>query len=326
MANTVYDEETYLEKLRLLSLDLKALAVCRVRSEHLDALGVPDGSVVFSRPRKRYRARSGEETVYQYTNEYLYIGHRKYYISKTYPYPEKPAYGTDVNDPKKPENRRILRERLELRMEIRSELKQHGKLARMRLESLNAMKSKKLARLRYETAAEEAYQELLASDEYTQILAELDKLLGTEYGRIADTKREEQRSSFRNEIYNERGERLRSKNELIAAWCAHDCGLSYTLEPFYPESELRADLCLLCGGKEVYVEICGMRTKAKYEERLQEKQALAQKHGLPLVVIDMTAYPDGRGEPQTRLRFDRLRRILQRIRLGLLTGGIVTPY
>ena len=30
----------------------------------------------------------------------------------------------------------------------------------------------------------------------------------------------------------------------------------------------------------------------------------------------MTAYPDGRGEPQTRLRFDRLRRILQRIRLG----------
>lgn len=40
----------------------------------------------------------------------------------------------------------------------------------------------------------------------------------------------------------------------------------------------------------------------------------------------MTAYPDGRGEAQTRLRFDRLRRILQRIRLGLLTGGTVTPY
>ena len=87
MANTVYDEETYLEKLRLLSLDLKALAVCRVRSEHLDALGVPDGSVVFSRPRKRYRARSGEETVYQYTNEYLYIGCLLY----TSPEPVPPA-------------------------------------------------------------------------------------------------------------------------------------------------------------------------------------------------------------------------------------------
>ena len=55
MANKIYDEAAYLEKLRQLSLELKELAVCRVKQEYLDARGVPDGSVIFNRPKRNYR-------------------------------------------------------------------------------------------------------------------------------------------------------------------------------------------------------------------------------------------------------------------------------
>ena len=326
MANKIYDEEAYLEKLRQLSLELKELAVCRVKQEYLDARGVPDGSVIFNRPKRNYRKKSGEEKTYQYTCTFLYINQKPYYLSKKYPYPKKPAYGVDVNNPDNPDNRLILQSRLEIRMEIRSSIKYHKKLAQLYCNSLNGMKSKKMARIEYEAALEEAYEELRGSDEYREICALLDKQPGMEWEAILETTQDEQRNPFRNEIYNDRGERLRSKNEMIAAWCAHDCGLSYTLEPFYPESNLRADFGLVVGGREVFVEISGLRTRANYEARLQEKQALAKKHGKALVIIDMTDYPGQNGEPYTRIYFAKLRHILQKIRLGLLENTIVTPY
>ena len=69
-----------------------------------------------------------------------------------------------------------------------------------------------------------------------------------------------------------------------------------------------------------------MRTKPEYEARLKEKRELAERHGRSLVIIDMTDYLDQSGLPQTRLHVRKLRQILQRIRLGTLREGIVTPY
>ena len=79
MANRLYREEAYLEKLELLLRTAKELAACRAQLEALDRRGVPEGSVIFSRPVKRYRRKNGEETVYRYTCEYLYIKGKKYY-------------------------------------------------------------------------------------------------------------------------------------------------------------------------------------------------------------------------------------------------------
>ena len=64
MANRLYREEAYLEKLELLLRTAKELAACRAQLEALDRRGVPEGSVIFSRPVKRYRRKNGEETVY----------------------------------------------------------------------------------------------------------------------------------------------------------------------------------------------------------------------------------------------------------------------
>ena len=61
MANRLYREEAYLEKLELLLRTAKELAACRAQLEALDRRGVPEGSVVFSRPVKRYRRKNGEE-------------------------------------------------------------------------------------------------------------------------------------------------------------------------------------------------------------------------------------------------------------------------
>ena len=126
MANRLYREEAYLEKLELLLRTAKELAACRAQLEALDRRGVPEGSVVFSRPVKRYRRKNGEETVYRYTCEYLYIKGKKYYVSKKHRYPKRPRPGTDENDPENPDNRRLLAGWLELRTEIRRKVRDGG--------------------------------------------------------------------------------------------------------------------------------------------------------------------------------------------------------
>lgn len=54
----LYREEAYLEKLELLLRTAKELAACRAQLEALDRRGVPEGSVIFSRPVKRYRGKT----------------------------------------------------------------------------------------------------------------------------------------------------------------------------------------------------------------------------------------------------------------------------
>lgn len=140
MANRLYREEAYLEKLELLLRTAKELAACRAQLEALDRRGVPEGSVIFSRPVKRYRRKNGEETVYRYTCEYLYIKGKKYYVSKKHRYPKRPRPGTDENDPENPDNRRLLAGWLELRTEIRRKVRERKKLVTLYCGVLNAMK------------------------------------------------------------------------------------------------------------------------------------------------------------------------------------------
>ena len=322
MANRLYREEAYLEKLELLLRTAKELAACRAQLEALDKRGVPEGSVIFSRPVKHYRRKNGEETVYRYTCEYLYIKGKKYYVSKKHRYPDRPRPGVDENDPENPDNRRLLATRLELRTEIRRKLRERKKLVTLYCGVLNAMKPRRLPRLEPEAVLAEVWEAYRRSEEYAGLNAELN---GRPARRHTEPEKE-RRYPYQNEIYGGCGERVRSKNELIAAWCARESGLSYTLEPFYPGSNLCADFGLLAGGKEILVEIGGMRTKPEYEARLKEKRELAKRHERSLVIIDMTDYPDQSGLPQTRLHVRKLRQILQRIRLGTLREGIVTPY
>lgn len=316
--NTVYKEDVYFGELRQFYAELKKIAAAAAVQEHLDLRGVPRGSVVFSSPIKRYTAKDGSVTEYQYTNSFLYISGRKHYISKKYPYPSD-CGGHSRNDVNDERNYLVLQERLKLRMEAKAEQKHYGRSARLRCNFLNANKDRKLPRILYKKALAQAEADFRASEEHTRLSAAIDRLL--ERGPMP-----RQEDSRLSEIYNDLGERQYSKNEVIAARCLRDCGFCCDLEPPYPGSAWRADFKLHTGGSAVWLEIAGMRRDPAYEERLQKKRSFAACHGLPLVVIDMTDYPDAAGRPRTRLHYDKLQRILQNIRLGILPREIVTPY
>ena len=328
----VYDEECYFQELSELRADLRQMAVRTAQLDYLDAHGVPQGSVIFSNTVRRHTLQSGEVKPYGYTNEFLYIGGKRYYINKKREYPD----GADLHrrkvplyDPENADTHLLLRKRLLLRRRAKKALRELAKSAKNHCDAMNAMKSKEMPRVRYKELFAESYAEFLQSSAYIEVLAELEKPLGIEYGPIAETAAEELKyCRFTNEIYSGSGERVRSKNELIAIDCARACGLSYRLEPFYPDGDgKRADLLIYQGRREIYVEILGRMDDPGYRSRFREKAAIARKNRLPLVAIDMTDYPDAAtGRFRTRLDCAKLRRIFQRISLGLLPKGVVTPY
>ena len=134
------------------------------------------------------------------------------------------------------------------------------------------------------------------------------------------------RNTFSNYIVNECGEQVRSKNEIIAIRCARDCGLCYELEPYYPGSSLRADMLIRANGAKIFIEIAGYRDLESYEERLKEKIAYAAEHDIPLVIIDMTAYPDKFGKNCMKMNYTTICRIFMYIQLGVIKEGIFLPY
>lgn len=123
---------------------------------------------------KTLSRKNGEETVYRYTCEYLYIKGKKYYVSKKHRYPDRPRPGADENDPENPDNRRLLATRLELRTEIRRKLRERKKLVTLYCGVLNAMKPRRLARLEPAAVLEEAWEAYKRSEEYAGLSAELD--------------------------------------------------------------------------------------------------------------------------------------------------------
>ena len=327
----VYDEELYFQELSELRADLRQIAVRTAQLAYLDEHGVPDGSVIFSNTVRRHTLKSGEVRPYSYTNAFLYIEGKKYYINKKRDYPDGQELnhrGKPLYDPEDADTHLLLSQRLLLRRRAKKALRDLTKSAKNHCDAMNGMKSKEMPRIRYEDIFAESYADFLESSAYIEVLAALDKPLGIEYGPIAETAAEELKyCRFSNEIYSSSGERVRSKNELIAIDCARACGLSYQLEPFYPGGKgKRADLLIHQGGREIYVEILGCMDDPGYRSRFREKAALARKNRLPLVAIDMTDYHDSSGKFRTHLDCAKLKRIFQRISLGFLPKGVVTPY
>lgn len=322
----IYKEKNYYEGVQELRQNLWKVARSRAQLDYLDRSGVPDGSVVYSEPKKVYITKSGEECLYQYTNEILYIKGSRFYVKKKHPYPAVVPPSV-ANDPLNPDGHLALRDRLRLRMQCKGSLKAAAASAKESCKHVNANKSKDQKRISYAQALEEATADFRRSAEYEHVIGEMERQLGNEYGRIIETAADELRyCSFSNEIYSSSDERVRSKNELITAKCMQECGLSYEVEPFYPGTTKRADFVLHTGGTDIYMEILGRMDSEAYRQNFLEKKALAEKHRIPFVAVDMTDYPDASGRPVTRLYYDKLRRIMQKLSTGKLPGTIVRAY
>ncbi len=396
--NTIFNDNTYFEYLRDFNYALKQAAKADAILKHLDFRGVPEGSVIFSSPKKRYKTTSGIEKEYIYTNAYLYIEGKKYYISKKIPYPQRND-GRDLNNIDDPSTHLFLMARLWMRRMAKSLLKFCLSYAKTLANLLNSIKSRDLSRINFNDYKNDFFENFFKSEENQKLAYIIDdffdlppekQLLSLDFRpsvnskdienfavKIADIEKkykkrkiknllaadkncnfqkkhkhfwyklrkdkpeqisksnrdddfENQRKNlkytFDNYIINDCCEQVRSKNEVIALRCAHDCGLCYELEPYYPGTFSRADLLLHAAGKDIYVEIAGSRNESEYEQNLQKKIVFAQEHGLSLVIIDMTAYPDKNGKSVMRMNYQTLCRIFMYIQLGILKSGIVLPY
>lgn len=396
--NTIFNDNTYFEYLRDFNYALKRAAKADAILKHLDFRGVPEGSVIFSNPKKRYKTASGIEKEYTYTNAYLYIDGKKYYISKKYHYPQRND-GRDLNNFKDPSTHLFLLARFWMRRMAKALLKFSLSYAKTLVNLLNSIKSRELARINFINYKKDFFENFNKSEENQKLayiiddffdlppekqlccldfrpsvdskdvenfavrISEIeqkykkrktkkhfaatkdshpgkkrkhfwyklhkkktDEILSNNHTDDSEIYKKNLKYSFNNYIINDCGEQVRSKNEVIALKCAHDCGLCYELEPYYPGTFLRADLLLHAAGKDVFVEIAGSRDDSEYEKNLKSKISLAQELGLSLVIIDMTAYPDKNGKNIMRMNYQTLCRIFMYIQLGILKNGIVLPY
>ena len=405
--NTIFNDNTYFEYLRDFNYALKQAAKADAILKHLTFRGVPEGTVIFSSPKKHYTTASGIEKEYIYTNAYLYIGGKKYYISKKILYPQRND-GRDLNNFEDPTTHLFLLARFWMRRMAKELLKFCLNYAKSLVKMLNSIKSRDLARINFDDYKNDFFENFHKSEENQKLAYIIDDFFdlppekqlqqldfrpsidskdienfsaritdieenynkhktntavyatkkakthkkrknfwyklrkkkkvdkGESFfdGNFSDLEQAEYSEKYRknlkycfdNSIINDCGEQVRSKNEVIALRCAHDCGLSYELEPYYPGTFWRADLLLHARGKNIYVEIAGSRDDPEYEKNLKNKIEFAKELGIMLVVIDMTAYPDKKGKNIMRMNYQTLCRIFMYIQLGILKQGIVLPY
>ena len=307
MDNCSYEEYLYIEKLRKLKIVLNKLSENMLKQSYLVSEGICEKKIVYKRTTKNYTKHSGDIKKYSNTNAYL-------------------CYGSD---------RKVIKDsdllaKSELFTEVKIFYNTYSDLAKFYCNSLNCMHKRGRKELDFTKLLEASYTEMKASGEYAKILSDLS--LGKSETRFnAFNIPSELNNTFNNSIFNEKGERFRSKNEIIASFCLSNCGIYYNIEPFYPRSNIRADLGLFCYNsdlQELYIEIAGMRLNEKYENQLQQKRELARKNRIPLVIIDMTDYPDETGKTQTKFNFIKLSHIFTKLYFGLMSaeGQIITPY
>lgn len=383
--NTIFNDNVYFGHLQKFNYLLKTIAKAEAVIRHLSLRGVPEGSVIFSSPKKKYTKKSGEEKEYIYTNAYLYINGTKYYISKKFKYPED-INCRDLNDYTNPANHLFLLTRFWMRSMARRCIKVCTTYAKALAKLLNSIKSHEIQRIKFDTYRADAIETFISSEENFQLANQIDNFLdqplikqlsaldlrptldieeNKSFMQSKGAKEEQEfcnskklkkarkiwykirnknkksienefidkdcfetdlRKTFSNYIINECGEQVRSKNEIIAIRCARDCGLCYELEPYYPDSSLRADMLIRSNGLKIFVEIAGYRDLESYEERLKEKISYAAEHNVPLVIIDMTAYPDKLGKSCMKLNYTTICRIFMYIQLGVIKEGIYLPY
>lgn len=148
-------------------------------------------------------------------------------------------------------------------------------------------------------------------------------------------------AGFCNEIY-------RSKNEVISAICLKKCGLSYCIEPTYPDSGMRADFGIFCSfcindqgktkiykkPKQIFLEVAGKLNDEKYASNLSKKIKIAKEHKIPLLIIDCSSSltsqnsQNSQNSPQCIFDVNYLSDIFTELYFGIrkANGEIILPY
>ena len=325
MEKCLYDEFVFFEKLRKLKVILSKLSECRLKQSYLASEGISDGYIIYRKSSKSYKSTKGEAKKYNNMSVYLCWDSKKYKVDN------KINSYEIVN----------LQAHLEMLTEIKILYDAYCDVAKFYCSNLNAMRKRGGLQFDFERLLETSYLELKASGEYAKIISELGTDKRDNCGRAINTA-SELNNTFSNNLFNDRGERFRSKNEIIASFCLSECGIYYNIEPFYPNSNMRADLGLFCCDsdilsnfdrdsfkiREVFVEITGLRGNNQYELRLNQKREIAKHNKIPLLIVDMTDYPDEAGKPQTKFDFMKLSHIFLKVYFGLMPaeGQIVVPY
>lgn len=244
--------------------------------------------------------------------------------------------------------------RLQLILERLSEIENKclflQKSIKMRCNSINSLKSCHEFDVSFKTLKTLTENELYASNEHVHIsnkAAEFSNLNfqsslfhNQEPLETSHKNNSNLNNSFSNNLIGLHNEVYRSKNEILASICLRDVGLFYSIEPYYPDSGMRADFGVFCSylqqkdgsisvlkkPRQVFIEIAGGRNSLDYENKLQYKIATAKSYKIPLLVIDSTDYKDENNK--TIFDYKYLCDIFTKLYFGLLIadGKILTPY
>lgn len=211
--------------------------------------------------------------------------------------------------------------------------------------SINSLKSCREIAITYKEIKSITANEIITSNEYVYIANRASRFSIENfckiYNTIASVKNDSRlNNSFSNCLLGVDDEIYRSKNEILASLCLKSCGLSYIIEPFYPNSNLRADFGVFCSyeqdergrisvlkkPRQIFIEISGAREKPEYEAKLQHKIELAGTNHIPLLVIDSTDY--NLKHVQTLFDYEYLCDIFTELYFGIrkADGSIITPY
>ena len=211
--------------------------------------------------------------------------------------------------------------------------------------SINSLKSYHEIAITYKETKAITANEIITSNEYVYIANRASRFSTENFCKIYNTTGSVKNNSclnnsFSNCLLGVDDEIYRSKNEILASLCLKNCGLSYIIEPFYPNSSLRADFAIFCSyaqdergrisvlkkPKQIFIEIAGAREKPEYEAKLQHKIELSGIYHIPLFVIDSTDY--SLKHTQTLFDYEYLCDIFTELYFGIrkADGSIITPY
>ena len=192
---------------------------------------------------------------------------------------------------------------LERIYEIDTKCDSLNKLCKMYCHSINSMKLPGESIWTLEIFKSATEREIVAAKEHTYIFERARHLITRE---INPKNVPELSNTNHNYYVGTDNEIYRSKNEVISAMCLRNCGLSYCIEPVYPDSGKRADFGIYCSfhksdsgkiftfkkPKQIFIEVAGISNDEKYSATLSNKIQLAKENKIPLLIIDCTASQD----------------------------------
>lgn len=224
---------------------------------------------------------------------------------------------------------------LERILEIDSKIIFLKKTIKLYCHSLNSIKLPEEITWTFKILKAATEREILASKEHSYIFEKVRLFLT---GEINPKNAAELSKTNYNYFVGADNEIYRSKNEIISSICLKNCGLSYCIEPSYPQSGKRADFGIYCSfcrndsgrfsvlkkPKQIFLEVVGINNDEKYSATLSEKVRIAKEYKIPLIIVDFSNSKDN--SPQQALNenlahsifeFDYLSNIFTEIYFGL---------